>query len=200
MKDIMTTTPILLKGADLFTPEALLAGASVLVADGRIQAVHERTDDPNERPPGTQVIDLKGLKLTPGLIDLHFQGALGHDVWEDDPGAMRAISSGLVRFGVTGFLCTSSFRVGGWFNGLIDMLDDASAQPGAQPLGLYLESPFVSLAKRGGIPQDVITPPSVEHLEEIIKLSRGHLRIMTIAPELPNILDIIDVLLSLIHI
>ena len=189
MKAIMSRGPILFTGAEVFTPEQALTDASVLVIDGRVEAV---APEIAQTPSGTQVMNLHGLRLTPGLIDLHVQGLCGHDMWDENPDAMRAMSSDMTRFGVTSFLCTSSFYPGARFDAIMTMLEDTSLHVGARPRGLYLESPFVSEVKRGGIPAERITPPSRALLDKIIKISHGKLRIMTVAPELPGILDVIE--------
>lgn len=190
----MASEMMLLTGADVFTPTRFIRGGTVLVADGEIQSVEPRT---NSVPPGTRTIDLTGLKLAPGFIELHFQGVGGHDVWDGRPESMQAISRDLAGFGVTAFTSTSAYHPTEKFARLVELLQDESLyRDGARPIGIYLESPFVSEAKRGGIPSDRLRPPSVRELEPILAMARGKLRMMTVAPELPGILDVVEALLA----
>jgi N-acetylglucosamine-6-phosphate deacetylase len=61
----------------------------------------------------------------------------------------------------------------------------------AQIAGIHIEGPFVSHAKKGMHPAQFIVPPTVELLNRFWEASRGQIRLMTIAPELPNALDTI---------
>jgi N-acetylglucosamine-6-phosphate deacetylase len=61
----------------------------------------------------------------------------------------------------------------------------------AEILGIHLEGPFISKARRGVHPPDAIARPSVEILEKFRAASDGLIRIITIAPEIPGALDLI---------
>lgn len=63
---------------------------------------------------------------------------------------------------------------------------------GADLLGLYLQGPFVNPAKRGGIPPSAIYPSSPAALGEVLARTGDALRVMTVAPELPGNLEIIE--------
>jgi N-acetylglucosamine-6-phosphate deacetylase len=74
--------------------------------------------------------------------------------------------------------------------------DQQNAAPGgpdlaAEILGIHLEGPFISKARRGVHPPDAIARPSVEILEKFRAASDGLIRIITIAPEIPGALDLI---------
>jgi len=58
------------------------------------------------------VLDAQGRILSPGLIDVHIQGAGGADVLDSTEQALQAISQTCARFGVTGFLATTVFKPG----------------------------------------------------------------------------------------
>jgi N-acetylglucosamine-6-phosphate deacetylase len=62
---------------------------------------------------------------------------------------------------------------------------------GALPVAIHLEGPFISHAKRGVQPGTYIEPPSVELFERYQEAARGHIRLMTVAPELPLALELI---------
>jgi len=69
--------------------------------------------------------------------------------------------------------------------------DMSSADLAAEILGIHLEGPFISKARRGVHPPDAIARPSVEILEKFRAASDGLIRIVTIAPEIPGALDLI---------
>src|ERR1700722_7771640 len=74
-----------------------------------------------------------------------------------------------------------------------DQQNAAPAAPdlAAEILGIHLEGPFISKARRGVHPPDAIARPSVEILEKFRAASDGLIRIITIAPEIPGALDLI---------
>ncbi len=62
----------------------------------------------------------------------------------------------------------------------------------AVPLGIHLEGPFLSLAKRGVHTAALLVQPSISLFDRFWQAARGHIRIMTIAPELPTALELIE--------
>ena len=68
----------------------------------------------------------------------------------------------------------------------------ASGEPVATPVGIHLEGPFVSHGKRGVHPEVSICEPSVELFDRLQAAARGHIRLMTMAPELPHALELIE--------
>ncbi|HEV2730351.1 MAG TPA: N-acetylglucosamine-6-phosphate deacetylase, partial [Terriglobales bacterium] len=61
----------------------------------------------------------------------------------------------------------------------------------AVPLGIHLEGPFISHIRRGDHPPEDLLPPTVATFERFWHAARGHIRIMTIAPELPGAPEVI---------
>jgi N-acetylglucosamine-6-phosphate deacetylase len=61
----------------------------------------------------------------------------------------------------------------------------------ARPLGIHLEGPFLSHQRRGVHPPENLVAPTVAIFDRLWQAARGHIRMMTIAPELPGALDVI---------
>jgi N-acetylglucosamine-6-phosphate deacetylase len=140
--------------------------------------------------------------LASGLFDLHTHGCAGHDVMDVDSAALPAIQRFLATRGVTHYLPTTvtapidnTIRA---LERLADAIETASSNgtdpthPQALPLGIHLEGPFVSHAKRGVHPPAYIIPPSVAVFDRLWRAARGHIRVLTIAPEEPGALDLIE--------
>jgi len=156
---------------------------SVLIEDGRIVRI-----GPEEgRVRAHDVLDGQGCILSPGLIDVHIQGAGGADVLDATPEALRTISQTCARFGVTGFLATTVYMPG-QENPHLRIAADCTGRDlgGAHLLGVHLEGPFISPEKRGMIQPACITQPSTAILKDIQALLADSLKMMTIAPELPG--------------
>jgi len=169
---------LIVTAGKVLTPEESLPAHGVAVRDGRIALVAPREE--LAHLPSRERLDAPGGILTPGLIDLHNQGVLGHDVWDSDPEDYAEWMRGLVRFGVTSFQVTSTFERGR-FRRVVELTRPYPG--GAEPLGIYLEGPFISEAKRGAIPPELVSEPAPDLLEEILEAADGKLRMMTVAPE-----------------
>jgi N-acetylglucosamine-6-phosphate deacetylase len=76
-------------------------------------------------------------------------------------------------------------------DGIADCIEAEPAMDEAEPIGIHIEGPFVSHAKRGMHPAEFIVPPSASLLDKLWEASRGHIKLMTIAPELPGAIETI---------
>ncbi|HUU43881.1 MAG TPA: amidohydrolase family protein, partial [Planctomycetota bacterium] len=90
--------------------------------------------------------------------------------------------------GVTAFMLTTGYRTAG-YDYLCGHIDEASVA--AKPLGVYLESPFCSLAKRGGISEQRVGEVSLAKLDEVHATLGDRLVMMTVAPERENAIEVI---------
>ncbi len=133
--------------------------------------------------------------LTAAFFDVHTHGAAGHDVMEATPSAIEAIGRFFAGRGVGSYLATTvtapldaTLRS---LEGLAGAVERGRVAGEARPVGIHLEGPFVSHAKRGVHPVASILPPSVEVFDWMWEASRGTVRLMTIAPEAPGALEVI---------
>jgi len=167
-----------IEGCRILFPEAEIS--SITVAGGKIASIGDGAGD-------TECLDAGGRVVTPGLVDVHVQGAGGADVLDANWASLQTMSRTCARFGVTGLLATTVFRPDG-HNKHIEIASRAVGRDlgGAAILGLHLEGPFISPEKRGMIRQESICKPSKEALDRILELSRGKLKMMTLAPEIPG--------------
>lgn len=180
---------LLITNCRLFDAQDDKQTTSILIEGGKIAQIGQV--EPSTKRDNT--LDAQGRIIAPGLIDVHIQGAGGADVLDAKEESLRTLSQTCARFGTTSFLATTVFKPD-QENQHINLAaqyvgDDLG---GANMLGIHLEGPFVSHEKKGMILPDCICPPSLQVLDEILNMTSGHLKIMTIAPELPNSLQIIQ--------
>jgi len=163
--------------------------ASVLIEDGIISRVGQidsaaRCDN---------ILDAKGRTIAPGFIDVHIQGAGGADILDATHEALKTISQTCARFGTTSFLATTVFTPEQENKHLALVAQYAGCDlGGANLLGVHLEGPFISPQKRGMILPECIRAPSLKLLQKIQDVTNGRLKMMTIAPELPGNIGIIQ--------
>lgn len=142
-------------------------------------------------------LDAEGRIIAPGFIDVHIHGGGGADTLDGKKESLQAISRTCARFGTTSFVATTFFRPNKDNRHLEIAAENVGCDlGGANLLGVHLEGPFISPIKRGMISPNSICTPSLQVFEEILKNTKGSLKIMTIAPEINGSLDIIRGLVS----
>lgn len=133
--------------------------------------------------------------LTCAFFDIHTHGAMGHDVMSASPAELREIQRFLALRGVAQYLPTTvTASVDSTLHALESLANAIEAEPQplqAHPRGIHLEGPFLSHAKRGVHPENLLLTPSIELFDRFQQAARGHISLMTIAPELSGALDLI---------
>ena len=138
--------------------------------------------------------------LVPGFVDIHIHGGAGHDVMEPDAGALPPVERLLAGHGVTSYFPTTVTAPLDTTLSALERLADAieggnrdlgATDMRARPLGIHLEGPFISHRRRGVHPPENLLPPSLAAFERFWQAARGHIRVMTIAPELPGAIEVI---------
>ena len=179
-----------LTAAQLLTASGLLPRPLVVIEDGYIQSITSR--DITEAHAVTH--DYGDTIITPGLFDIHMHGCAGKDVMEATPEALRIVSLYLAQHGVTQYLATTvtapleaTLRA---LDGLGKLVVEGEQKAG--PVGIHIEGPFVSHAKKGMHPAEYILEPSPVLLDRFWEASHGQIRLMTIAPEVPGAIETIQ--------
>lgn len=140
-------------------------------------------------------IDCKNLLISPGFIDIHIQGAGGADILDGSLESLETMSSTLAVQGTTSFLGTTVVKPDEDNKHLRELKNYVNKPlSGATLLGFHLEGPFINESKKGGLSEKSIYSPSIQKMEEIIKLSDNTITMMTIAPELDESLEVIKYL------
>lgn len=171
---------LVLKDGEIYTPEEVIKG-NILIEEGKIKEIGDFTP-----PTGAELIDLEGKIVAPGFIDVHTHGLGGYDAM-DGRSAIEEISALLPRYGVVGFLPTG---VASSHQALLNFLRDVkeAKRRGAKILGAHLESPYISMEKRGAQPPEAIRPVNMREIEELIEAG---VKMVTIAPEVEGALEAI---------
>ncbi len=173
----------LLRGARVLR-EGRVQAADVLVQDGLVAAVGDVVPSGGE----ARALDLAGLTLVPGWIDVHVHGGGGFDLAAGDAGQIASYARWVARCGVTSFLATICERN---VDAALPVLS-AAAQAvgpmtgGATLLGINLEGPFFNPARGGALPRTWAARADVSTLDRLWDAAQGKVRLMTVAPELPG--------------
>jgi N-acetylglucosamine-6-phosphate deacetylase len=191
----MPTTAI--HASRILTPDDEISDGVIVVEGSRIAAIGHR--DEMRLPPDAVDFVATGMTVVPGFVDVHIHGAGGHDVMEADTDALDRITAAVARHGTTSLVATTvTAPVDDTCRSLQGIAryirEHENAEPdhlAAEILGIHLEGPFISKARRGVHPPDALLKPSVELLGKFIEAADGLVKIVTLAPELPGALELI---------
>jgi N-acetylglucosamine-6-phosphate deacetylase len=150
--------------------------------------------EPPEFPEGflTRQVDASGLSLLPGFIDLHVHGAVGWEVMDGAAEGIREMARFYAKHGVTAFLPTtwtaSDAAAGAALEAAASVIGPALG--GAAVLGVHMEGPYLNPSKTGA--QDSTLIRRAERQEALEYLDTGLVRLITLAPEYPENLWLIE--------
>lgn len=168
----------------VFTPDKAFVKGGIILDRDKIRQVYEEKDAPQLNG---DVLDGKGCYAIPGLIDLHFHGCKGDDFCDGDKAAIGRIAEYEASVGVTAIApATMTLPV----EELEQILHTAAEYKKetkdcrkADFLGINMEGPFISPAKKGAQDARNILPCNVEICDRFLKASEGLVKFIGIAPE-----------------
>jgi N-acetylglucosamine-6-phosphate deacetylase len=181
--------PTVVTAEKLWTGVHLLDHPILTVEDGRILSISTRAAA--ETPASPNTIDFPAATVAPSFFDVHLHGAAGHDVMEATPAALDSIGHFLAAHGTGAYLATTvtapvedTLRA---LSGLAELINHtADNAPITRPIGIHLEGPFLSHLKRGVHPPEHLQPADIALFDRFYDAADGHVRLMTLAPELPG--------------
>ena len=141
----------------------------------------------------SQTLDAAGCYVIPGLVDVHFHGCVGEDFSDATPDGLQRMADYELSQGVT-YICPAGMTL--LEPELTAICKNAAAHRsknagGAELVGLHLEGPFLSMAKKGAQNGDFLHAPDVAMLRRLQEAAEGCVKLVTVAPEEPGGLDFV---------
>ena len=184
---------MLIKNVKVYTEDWRFEEGEIVIRDGIFERVNFKTDKEKaeenvENVPDEAedvIVDGEGCFAIPGLIDLHFHGCMGDDFCDGTKEAIERIAAYEASIGVTAIApATMTLPV----EELVDILKVAAeykkgATKGADLIGINMEGPFISPAKKGAQDERNIIPCDAEVCRRFLDASEGLVKFVGIAPE-----------------
>ena len=159
---------MVLKNAAVFLEDRFVT-CDVAVEQGVITAIGQDLGDG---------ADCTGLRLLPGLVDIHTHGCAGFDFDHADAEQLKIMSACYLRHGVTAVLATLMTNPR-------DLLPEAAARCGKAPApirGIYLEGPFFGPSKKGAHDAQYLSPIDPAFFAALDKAAGGAIRVVAVDP------------------
>lgn len=138
-------------------------------------------------------LDASGCYVIPGLVDVHFHGCVGEDFSDATPDGLQAMADYELSEGVT-YICPAGMTLPE--EQLSPICKNAAAHrekqsSGAELVGIHLEGPFLSSAKKGAQNSDFLHDPDIPMLRRLQSDAKGLVKLVTVAPEQPGAMEFI---------
>lgn len=176
--------------AKLIGPDATIENPVVVIEDGVIASIAARAEI---EPPQGERLDFASCTLTAAYFDVHCHGSAGHDVMEATPEAFARIGRLLASHGVGAYFPTTvTMPMDATLRSLEGMAKFVGKHEGGpRAMGIHIEGLFLSPKRKGAHPEHLLLTPSVKVFDQMWEASAGTIKLITIAPELPNALEVI---------
>ena len=192
-------TRLVLQAARLYTPEDIIEPA-VVTLDAELDLVTALGGGAVAGQAGEPQVDLGARVIAPGLVDVHTHGGNGRQVNGSDPeevlGSLAEISRFYAQHGTTSWVATTVTdtpeRLLASLEGIAVAVRTGEGVPtGARLVGAHLEGPYIARARLGAQDPTCLRMPDPDEFEELVAVSEGTVRLITLAPELPGAFDLI---------
>ncbi|HEU4597919.1 MAG TPA: N-acetylglucosamine-6-phosphate deacetylase [Pyrinomonadaceae bacterium] len=194
---------LLLRGARLVLPGGVTEGQALLVERGRIARLLADEDGDAEAARAV-VVELRGLTLFPGFVDVHIHGAVGVDTMEASAEDLHGVALFLARSGVTAWLPTlvpapeEDYRRAVAAIGELMREQDTQRPPAARAVGVHYEGPFVNTRQCGALRTQFFR--AYRELSDLDALATldfpGAAHMMTLAPEVEGGVELVRELVA----
>ena len=177
---------MIIKNANVFTEEHRFVKGDAAVADGRFA-------DPSDwKEENGKVLDAEGLYMIPGLVDIHFHGCMGADMCDGTKEALDVITKYEASIGVTS-VCPATMTIAKEeLRKVMKNAGDYEYNGGSHLVGINMEGPFISRAKKGAQAAENILHCDYDFFRELQSAAKGLIKLVDLAPEEPGAMEFIE--------
>ena len=174
-----------LKNLRVYQPDGTFRTGGLCISGDRISAAE----------PSAEAADMGGLYAVPGLVDLHFHGCVGYDFCDGTQEAISAIAHYQAKNGVAAICPATMTYPEEKLAGIAQAAAAYRTEPdGAALVGINMEGPFVSAAKKGAQNGAYLHAPDADMYRRLQEQADGLFKLCDLAPELPGAMETIEAL------
>lgn len=175
---------MIIKNAKIFDGEKFINKNTVLIEDKTIKKILNENELSQKEISDNEIIDIQGMVLSPGFIDLQLNGC-GGVLFNDDTSenALKIMNETNKKFGCTSFLPTLITSPDNKILNALEVLKNIDNPEEISVLGLHIEGPYISVEKKGIHRPEYIRILSDEIIQKIADSGKEITRLITIAPE-----------------
>ena len=169
---------MIIKNGNVFQEDGSYKVTDLYIENGRIAASEDEVTDKTQ-------LDAAGLKVLPGLVDIHSHGAVRHDFSDADVDGLKIILQYEKSQGITSYCPTSMtlpkeelLKI---FQTAKDVEQDETC---ARIVGINMEGPFLDPSKKGAHVEGYIRKPDIEFFRECNEAAGGLIKLVTLAPNM----------------
>lgn len=175
---------MIIRNAKVFSDGCRFVEKDLVIRDGRV--VFGAAPLPEE-----EVLDAQGAYALPGLVDIHFHGAVGHDFCDADEAGLQAIADFEASKGVLAICPATMTFDEEILNGIMDVAAAHKNERGADLVGINMEGPYISPNKVGAQNPKYVMGADAGMFRRLQERSGGLIKLVDIAPEVEGNLDFI---------
>ena len=177
---------MIIKNGLVFQEDGSFVKKDLYIEEGRFVATEAEVSDKTE-------YDAQGLKVLPGLVDVHSHGAYGHDFCDADAEGLKVILKYEKEHGITSY-CPTSMTLAK--DKLMDIFATATkVEPDssrARIIGVNMEGPLIDIAKKGAQAAEYISVPDVSFFHQCNEASGNQIKLVTLAPNVDRAFEFIE--------
>ena len=174
-----------LVGGNIITPFRIIENGTILIEGKRISEIGKSGDV--DIPDNIEIIDVSGRLIVPGFVDLLVHGGGGFGFADENNSSIEKVARYFLEHGSTSVLASLFAKPEELLlkdlRRLADYIED---HPDSNIRGIHMEGPYLNKQLKGAMNESYLWEPTVESWNKIWDASKGYIKIMTIAPELPG--------------
>lgn len=181
----MENKKLALVGGKIITPFRIIENGTILTEGKRISEIGKSVDI--NIPGNTEIIDVSGRLICPGFVDLLVHGGGGFGFADENDSSVEKVARYFLEHGSTSVLASLFAKPEELLlKDLRRLADYIESHPESNIRGIHMEGPYLNKQLKGAMNESYLWEPTVESWNKIWEASKGYIKIMTIAPELPG--------------
>ena len=174
---------MIIRNVKVYTESKTFEDGAIMIRNGVFDQVLTGLDSGGADDPET--LDGEGCYAIPGLIDLHFHGCMGDDFCDGSKEAIARIAKYEASIGVTAIAPATMTLPADELEEILKVAAEykKEAFEGADLIGINMEGPFISPAKKGAQDERNIVPCDTDMCHRFLDASEGLVKFVGIAPE-----------------